>query len=571
MSSYAWCRRLVEALEAADVQDLVVSPGSRSTPLLLAALQSNLRIHSVIDERSAAFFALGRTRAEGRPTAFLCTSGSAGAHALPALLEARYAEHRVIAITADRPPELHGCGANQTIDQEQLFAAACPPCLDLHVPEASERAALAMRRRVYQAIVLASGPLHINLPFRKPLEPSQDEVAGPLPSRVLALLHPSQNLVPQETIEWIAEQCGKAKRGVIIAGPAQDCGPGLLALAEALNFVLLAESTSGARFTGEAQAQRCDAFPHIAQAALHSAEQNKRLAPDLVLQFGAEPACTSMNRWMAEQLCPVIRFRNKIPMGDPSGNHCLVMGEVIDLCQRLSAEVTPNPASAEFLQSWREEDEKAWAEVAHHIDSSSASEAASKSLGEAKAMAAILQSMPESSQLTLGNSMPIRSADMVLPGHKSSLRVIHQRGTSGIDGLIAGAFGSCGSERSYLLLGDVSCSHDLASLALASLARSPLTIFLIDNQGGQIFSHLPIAKSELAQGEQDLWRSPPTVDFKLAAASHHLPYRNADCLESLQAAIAWSQAEAGSCLVHVTVAPTSMLEFVQRMRESSRP
>lgn len=554
----AWCRRLLEGLQAAGVQDLVVSPGSRSTPLLLAAIHSPLRLHSVIDERSAAFFALGRARAESMPVAFLCTSGSAGAHALPALLEARYAGHRVVAITADRPPELHDCGANQTIDQSLLFAAACPPCLHAGMPEASEAAGLGLQRRVQQAVALAWGPVHINLPFRKPLEPSADEMVAPWQSRPPATLWPASAVADEAALQRIARLCNQAERGLIVAGPSVHVGPVLQELAKATGFVLLAESSSGARLTGVAQEQRCDAFPHI----LGDKAWHDELAPDVLLRFGAEPVCTTLNQWLAKLECPEFRFCDQRPMGPANGTSQLVMGDIADACERLAKSVSPASSRA-YLQNWKQADEEAWCHIATCID------AADGSHSEARAMATILQGLIPGSRLTLGNSMPIRSADMVMPGHLAQLQVLHQRGTSGIDGLIAGAIGSSGKDPSALLIGDVSCSHDLSSLALAALCRGPLAVIVIDNQGGQIFSHLPLAQTPMAEDSQQLWTTPPVVDFEQACRAYQVPYRQVSGDEELQAALPWSQEQAGCAFLHVRVAPQSMLMFTRRAQRGA--
>lgn len=558
MSTHAWCRRLVEGLEAADVKDLVVSPGSRSTPLLLAALQSELRIHSVIDERSAAFFALGRARADKKPVAFLCTSGSAAAHALPALLEARYAGHRVLAISADRPPELHDCGANQTIDQRHLFASACPPCLDLGMPQDSETARLAMRRRVHQALVCSPGPLHINIPFRKALEPTLAEVEATRAGPALASVHVPRQLAAESTLREIAERCAGAERGIIIAGACTDSAPAVQAFAEASGFVLLAESTSGLRFTGKSHPQRCDAFSHVASAAMLDSKLADELRAQLIVQVGREPASSSLNRWLTEQDCPKIRLSDKAPMRDVEGSSELVLAELADTCHRLGLAISSKAPPA-FLASWRAADEKAWAGVAANIDHGAGT------LSEARALAVVMQTLPTGCRLTIGNSMPVRAIDMVLPGHQAELEILHQRGTSGIDGLIAGAIGSSGTETSALLIGDVSFSHDLASLALAKLCRGPLAIIVIDNQGGQIFSHLPIAEAPLAQDHQSLWRTPPGVSIHEICRGFGVGYQQADTLETLESALQWSLRQEACHVLHVRVPPDSMQGFAERM------
>jgi 2-succinyl-5-enolpyruvyl-6-hydroxy-3-cyclohexene-1-carboxylate synthase len=559
--SHAWCRRLLEGLAAAGVKDLVVSPGSRSTPLLLAAIDSPLQLHSVIDERSAAFFALGRARAESAPVAFLCTSGSAGAHALPALLEARYAGHRVVAITADRPPELHACGANQTIDQRLLFAAACPPCLETGVPESSEEAELGLRRRVQQAVALSAGPVHINMAFRKPLEPSKAELATPLSGPPPAALWRGTHVADEAVVQRLAALCSESSKGLIVAGPSVHVGQALQDLATATGFVLLAESTSGARLTGTALPQRCDAFPHV----LSNDALADELSPDLLLRFGAQPACTALNRWLArleEEKTTEFRFCGNTPMSNATGASQLVMGDIADVCERLARSVSPT-GSTDYLQRWRQADEEAWSTVASCIDESD------HDLSEARAMATILQSLPAGSRLTLGNSMPVRSADMVMPGHLAALEVLHQRGTSGIDGLIAGAIGSSSKEPGALLIGDVSCSHDLSSLALAPLCRGPLAVIVIDNQGGQIFSHLPIAAVPMDETSREFWRTKPSVDFERACSAYQVPYRRASNNDELQAALSWSLEQSSCAFVHVCVAPESMLSFSKQAREDA--
>jgi 2-succinyl-5-enolpyruvyl-6-hydroxy-3-cyclohexene-1-carboxylate synthase len=212
------------------------------------------------------------------------------------------------------------------------------------------------------------------------------------------------------------------------------------------------------------------------------------------------------------------------------------------------------------LHEWRKADETAWSQVASRMDT------AYGSLSEARAMATILQELPPGSRLTLGNSMPVRSADMVLPGHLAELEVLHQRGTSGIDGLIAGAIGSAHTGPSALLIGDVSCAHDLSSLALAPLSRGPLTVIVIDNQGGQIFSHLPVAELSMQNKARKLWSTPPTVDFEQACAAYQIPYRRACSHEELQAALSWSKEQSGCVFIHARVAPGSMLSFAKQAK-----
>ncbi len=557
----AWCNRIIEGLLAAGVSDLVVSPGSRSTPFLLAALQSSLQLHSIVDERSAAFFALGRTRKTGAPIALLCTSGSAGAHYLPALLEARYAGHRLIALTADRPPQLRDCGANQTIDQRQLFAAACPPCLELGMPDSNGQALDAVRRRVFESVSLAPGPLHFNLAFRKPLEPESGEKGQRCePFSPQPLRRPDLR-AHQEALRSIQHHCEKSKAIVVIAGPSEYgladtelLASELALLAEATGAALLAESTSGARFVGTIHRHRIDSFTHV----LSQDTAAQELAPDLILQFGVQPSSASLNRWLAEQNCTTVRMCDSVPYNSPDGSAQVVMGNLVDLCRRIRDVVTPS-SDTTYVARWREWDELTQRAVEAEItDTASA-------FSEAQAMAAILSHLPAACQVTIGNSLAIRTADMVLSGSEKRLDFLHQRGTSGIEGLIAAAIGSSSESLSALILGDVSASHDSASLALAALCQGPLVILCIDNEGGQIFSHLPVKKLELDGSEWQYWQTTPRLNWQALCVAYQVGYRISESAKELADSLHWASTQEGCVFLHTKVAAEGLLQFQENV------
>lgn len=556
-STRSWCNRILEALLAAGVTDLVVSPGSRSTPLLLAALDSPLRLHSVIDERSAAFFALGRSRATGAPTALLCTSGSAAAHYLPAFLEAKYTAQVLIALSADRPPELQDCGANQTIDQRQLLAAACPPCLELGMPDSNPQALAGVRRRVYEAVSLAVGPLHINLPFRKPLEPTPADASDSIEKFSPPNLHRPSFHVSTECVESVQAHCKRAKAILIVAGPSetsptqtQALATILVRLAEATGAVLLAESTSGVRFNGLAHPQRFDAYPHV----LANESAARELAPDLILQFGAEPSGGALNRWLARQSCPVVRFSESRALNDVKGNAELVIGDVSDSLTRICEKLSP-PSATLYVDRWRP-----WNRLAEEA-SREALESGSSPFSEAHAISHALQHLPCGTQLTMGNSLIIRTADLVLSGKENSLNILHQRGTSGIDGLIAGTIGSHRGPLSALLIGDVSASHDNASLAMAAMISGPLLILCIDNGGGQIFSHLPVHQQELSEQHWQHWQTPPELDWKSLCQAHHVEYRSATNRLEWEKNLSWACSQQACVFLHANVAPQGLSDF----------
>ncbi|MCP4445922.1 MAG: 2-succinyl-5-enolpyruvyl-6-hydroxy-3-cyclohexene-1-carboxylic-acid synthase [Myxococcales bacterium] len=555
--SSAFCHRILQGLWAAGVRDMVVTPGSRTTPLLLAALDSQLQLHSVIDERSAAFFALGRARARGTRVALLCTSGSAGAHYLPALLEARYAGHCLIALTADRPQELLHTGAHQTIDQRQLFDSACPPSIRIPAPNDSESTALAAGRRVHRAVSMAQGPVHINLAFRKPLEP----VAGArVPEPVnLPTLHPTDEDVPTETTEKLLALCRATERGLIVAGPAfrEGMGKALCSLASNLGFVLLAESSSGSRLRGETLEIRADGFTHL----LEHSKWVRGLEPQLILQFGSDPASGPLGRWLSASSVRRIRFGEDRVLKAAKANTELIGGNGLQLCEALEAGALV-PAPSEYRDAWKAADSHCWNIVQELLGQQR------KELTEAMAVATVVRELAPIAQLTIGNSLPIRSLDSVVQGHEANVRVLHQRGTSGIEGLIAGAIGSSGSGPSALLIGDVSCAHDLASLALAQNAEGPLVIIVIDNGGGKIFSHLPAGKLNLPGERWRFWETPPDIDLSLVCQGYRVAHRLCESATELSDSLAWAKEQSGVTMLQVKVGPNSMRTFLRYVQDA---
>ncbi|HUH04459.1 MAG TPA: 2-succinyl-5-enolpyruvyl-6-hydroxy-3-cyclohexene-1-carboxylic-acid synthase, partial [Kofleriaceae bacterium] len=301
MIQTAWFRVALAALRDAGVRTLVVSPGSRSTPLVAAAIAAELELVPIVDERSAAHVALGRARVTGEPTALLCTSGSAAACYLPAVVEASTARVPLVVITADRPPELHGCEAPQTIDQQHLYGRFARAFVDLGPPSADRRALRGLRRVIARAVATARGPepgpVHLCAPARKPLEPTRlDDELARLVNDVCAERLPVAP-VPARRIgdDWlvaVAELIAASPRGVITVGPrpatAPPLGSSLAALARVSGYPVLAEATSGLRLAAGAL-PITGGFDLLYQTRAFASAA----APDLVLQLGAPPVSTA--------------------------------------------------------------------------------------------------------------------------------------------------------------------------------------------------------------------------------------------------------------------------------------
>jgi 2-succinyl-5-enolpyruvyl-6-hydroxy-3-cyclohexene-1-carboxylate synthase len=552
-----WAELLLASLRDAGCADLVVSPGSRSTPLVMAAARLGLACHVLVDERAAGFFALGRGRASGRPSALVCTSGTAGAHYLPAVIEASLARVPLVVVTADRPPELQGCAAPQTIDQQHLYGRFARGFVDLGMPEAEASALVGVRRRAAQMVGLATGPepgpVHINVPARKPLEPtgSREEAhmaalvatvrAQPIARAAVAAASASDGVIAE-----IAGALGRARRALLVAGPApldQPVGQ-VAALARACGLPLLAEVTSQLRFTGEEPVPGlCDRFDLLLRAPAWSAAHQ----PDLIVELGAPPTSGAYARLVADAGCERIVIA---PHGwsDPHGTaRLLVNAPVAGVAGRLAAEVAARPSG--WTEAWMAANRRAGAAI----------DRLAVTGGEHAAVRAVVGALPDGGLLMLGNSLPVRTAE-ACGCDRRRIGVLHQRGAAGIDGLIAGAAGAASAARrpTALLLGDVSFAHDLGGLAAARLAGAPLAIVVIDNGGGRIFEQLPVAR---APGGAELlerfFLTAPAIDVAAAAAAFGLP-----CVKTDQpgGAVAAALAGGGATVVHVPVAPHSARE-----------
>jgi 2-succinyl-5-enolpyruvyl-6-hydroxy-3-cyclohexene-1-carboxylate synthase len=565
-----WAEILLAGLRDAGAGDLVISPGSRSTPLVLAAARLALPCHVIIDERVAGFFALGRARVTGRPSVLICTSGTAGAHYLPAVIEAAMARVPLLVVTADRPPELRDCGAPQTIDQAHLFGRFARGFCDLGMPEPVPQALRGLRRRAAQMAALSRwpdpGPVHINAPARVPLEPSADpgpderrmiELAASIAAERFTVAAPVLAAATDETVAGLAALCRAASRGLLVAGPAplasQAERDAVAALVRATGFPLLAEATSQLRWSGgPPPAGLCDSFDLV----LRSSRRGPVAAPpDLIVELGAPLTSSAWARYLAEhRQCARVVVAPHGWLDPHSGAAMIVSAPVGDVAARVAAHL-PQPAPGEWSEAWREADRRARASLESAMRGAP--------LGEHAAVRAAVDALPDRSLLLLGNSLPVRVADAACPAAARQIDVLCQRGACGIDGLVSGAAGAASAARrpTAVLLGDVSFAHDLGGLAAARVAGAPLAIVVIDNGGGRIFEHLPVAS---APGGAELlerfYLTPPALDLAAAAAAFGVAYRSARDAGELGRFVRDALSTSGATLIHAIVAPHSARE-----------
>jgi 2-succinyl-5-enolpyruvyl-6-hydroxy-3-cyclohexene-1-carboxylate synthase len=566
-----WARLIFGTLYAAGISDLFISPGSRSTPFTWHALHTRgLACHAIVDERSAAFAALGFARATGRPAALLCTSGSAPAHYFPALIEAAMAFLPMLLITADRPFETQHSGAAQSIDQVKLYGDHVRCYFELGQPDAAPNALVGLRRAVCQAVSISQGavpgPVHLNARARKPLEPRTAAGAeqSALTARVSVLLsepltrHAAAMSAPDIVVtREVAQALVAARAGAIVLGPLPPARKAIAAslaeLATALGFPILAEASSQVRFALGLHPLACAEFGWL----LGIGPSRRAHAPDLLLYLGGTPTNTGLEAWALESgAARYILAEHGSP--DQLGSaRIIARGDLASWLEALRREVAsmrhqPQTEQLAFasalLGSGRRCRELICEEVASEPE-----------LAEGAAIACIAKALPTGTQWMLGNSLPIRDVDAYV-NDTTDVVILSQRGANGIDGLISGAAGSALATRlpTLLLLGDVSLLHDLGGLAVARLLNTPLVIAVLDNAGGRIFDQLPV--HDLYQADADaarFWLTPPGCDFRYAALLFGLQYSAPSSEAELSKAAREAFQRNSATLLHVRVGPDS--------------
>ncbi len=521
-----WASALVDGLVDAGVQQVVISPGSRSTPLVLACRdQPALRIHRHLDERCAAFMALGMARGSGRPVALVCTSGSAPTHWHPAVVEAHHSGLPLILLSADRPSELQDCGANQTIDQHRLFGSAvrafhalsAPDPLRPCSPDLLREVRARATRAVNQACGSRPGPVHINVPFREPLV-TQARMSGK-DKNVLS----EARTPPAPQIHIDVAQLERLLK-LLNAGPGLIiCGPGdqstefhhtVTTLAAGLNCPVLADPLSGLRFGPHDLTRVMSRY----DSYLRTDELADQLQPRWVLRFGAMP----VSRALSDALLAMTDAQHILV--DPTGSwpdplHISterICATPHYLCQALCA-LPLNAAADEWLARFRSAEQQ-FIQLQQTISTAV--------WFEAGLVQQLLTALPAGSLLFSGNSMPIRELDSFSGSDAKPLRILANRGTSGIDGNISTLLGLAsvqGDSCCVGLIGDLAFCHDMNGLLAAEGRRA--TLVVINNGGGGIFRYLPQAGLD---GFEDDWLMPTGLDIQQVARLYRLPFYRAD-------------------------------------------
>jgi len=496
----------VEELTQAGVRHVCVSPGSRSTPLTLAmARHSSLQLWSLLDERSAAYFAYGLARRQNEPVVLLCTSGTATANYFPAVMEASQSRVPLLIVTADRPPELQGVGSNQTVDQLKLYGSHVKLFLQMPVPEATDTLYRHARQAAWRAVLTATsspaGPVHINWPFREPLIPPVVRAD----TRMAAGSHPAPGALtqfgravssPDRTIlNSVLDLCQGMERGLIVCGPQDDPGLAklLIEVAMQLEIPLLADPLSQVRTVGDAADVVIDGYDIL----LRDDQWFDRLRPDLIFRFGQTPTSKVLGKFLQTQSeAWQVVVDEDTAWSDPyfTATHVIV-SDPSEFCKALLHEShrrrSSSPGKREWTAAWVSMNE----DVHRVVSTELGTQKFQNDLFEGQLPREILACMPSNGTLMVGNSMPVRDFDSFLPSTKTKTLILANRGVSGIDGVVSTALGIAAAQAGpvVLVIGDVSFYHDLNALLIAKRHSLSLLIVLIHNDGGGIFSFLPQA------------------------------------------------------------------------------
>jgi len=564
----------VEELARGGVRRAVVSPGSRSTPLAVALWREpGIEVTVIVDERSAAFFALGAAQASGEPVALLCTSGTALANYHPAVAEADESALPLVVLSADRPPELRGIGAGQTIDQIKTFGASVRWFCEVGTHDADDAGLLHLRSVAARALARARGeirpgPVHLNLPWREPLAPVR--VEGAVSATDPLALHGRDGGRPLTTVtrvdleptefvlDEVAGHIGDAIAGVIIAGRQTDTElrEPLAHLARASGFPILAEPTSQLRLGPHDRSYVITTYDTL----LRDEHWARHVVPELVLRFGELPTSKPLREWLAASGADQIVVDPTGGWNEPTGRAAAILrvdpvevagGWAVRLEGSEGGTGRPLPprTAGRFVQGPPRPAPEAWLEA-----EKAALGAIAATLGESEDITepglhfALGRAHADGELVYTASSMPIRDQESFLGPGEADVSMLCNRGANGIDGLLASGIGAAhaSGRATTIVTGELGFLHDIGSLAALREVSTPVRIVVIDNGGGGIFHFLPQRSALDGDEFEALFGTPRAVSVERAAALFDLPYRRLESLDDLPTALA-----AGTGLIEV--------------------
>ena len=496
-----WASVAVETLAKLGLQTAILCPGSRSTPLTFAfAKHPDIEALPILDERSAAFFALGCAKRQHRPVALVCTSGTAGANFYPAVIEAYESGIPLLIFTADRPPELRDCTSGQTIDQQKLYGSFTKHYSELAVPVAKIQMLAYLRQTLVSswgtAIAPLPGPIHFNCPFRDPLPPIADDSTQHIQSAwdvdqfFAAITATSPVVMQSQSLSF--ETWRRCQQGIIIAGPSTPDYPqgycqAVSELSGLLGWPVLAEGLSPLRN------YQClnNSLISTYDAILRSPQRATALIPKMVIQLGPLPISKVLRQWLQThqpQRWIVGSQRNLDPLHGPTQGLPTTLETLTNALKADNSEIAAGKSN--YMRQWLTYEHSA----RQIIDRTLATET---TLVESKIVWLLSQYLPENTPLFIANSMPVRDVEYFWPLGDRKIQPVFSRGANGIDGTLSTAMGLAHHNfPTVLLTGDLAFLHDTNGLLNASQLAGHLTIIVINNNGGGIFEMLPISQFE---------------------------------------------------------------------------
>lgn len=524
LSDYVYT--MVASLVQAGVENVVISPGSRSTPLAYAfASTKQLTMYRQVDERSAAFFALGLAKATTKPVVLLCTSGTAAANYFPAIVEASYARVPLIVVTADRPHELREVGAPQAIHQPNLYGSHVKWSVDFPLADGAAPTLPFIERHLARAIAIATsapfGPVHVNVPFREPL---LIDFSNELPTTTFKHSDMGQLIPTNAAQQELSAILQATKKGFIVIGELA-LGTDLAVVWEfvrQLKWPIIVESLSNMRASIP---EEC--FPYIVttyDAILKSEDFTTLVQPDTVLRLGAQPVSKFIMQFISRsQPNAYIIIDEDAMFRDATGvSTHFIHANIGQWLTQL--EITNIALEKTYLAEWQKANELAAMHIEQHAEVAK---------DEGAIVSRLLKLLPNGSDIFVSSSMPVRDIDTFLLATPKDLRIFANRGANGIDGVVSTALGlSQGNQReTYLLIGDLAFLHDVNGLIASRYQQCNLTIIVLNNDGGGIFSYLP--QSTVEAHYEDLFGTPTALTFQELAKMYDMDYIRVDTIDEL--------------------------------------
>lgn len=555
---------LVDELVSSGVDKVVISPGSRSTPLaILMAEHPKLTYYINIDERSAGFFALGLAKSQRKPVALLCTSGTAAANYYPAIVEAHYSRVPLLVLTADRPHELRDVGAPQAIDQLHMYGSYAKWFVDLAIPEDHPGMFRYVRtvasRAVGTAITNPAGVVHLNFPFREPLVPNTNlpDLWSKQDNRSSYLHIPTtSSVLSEDEMDNIANLVQDTQNGLIICGEYNDREfiENVQLLSKHLKFPVLADPLSQLRAGVHNKLGIITSYDTV----LKNTELVEVLKPNVVLRFGAMPVSKPLMLLLKNNPdITQIVIDQAGGYRDPTLNasHLIACDENV-FCQNMRNKVN-RKQSSHFYDSWIKCNDTYGEMIDYKLGQMT-------EMFEGKIVRELQQLLPDRSTLFVGNSMPIRDVDTFFGHTKKDITIYANRGASGIDGIVSTALGASvdATKSTFLLIGDLSFYHDLNGLLAAKMNNLDLTILLINNDGGGIFSFLPQSNEE--KHFETLYGTPIGLDFSKVVDMYNGDYEKVESWEEFRTYFATIESKKGLKVIEI---PTDRKNRVKVHRE----